>query len=439
MINEVSINNYKTIKKLQLKMGCFNVLIGENGSGKSNFLEAIASYSAALANKLSNEFMLSRGVRVVDSSCIFSKFQNVTEEKIEIFVIDSENFGCSVAITYDSKMPFSPLKNKIYLVSIGDSQESKKRFNVYNINEIDKVKSDYKNINKSILEEHGSKTAFLNKLEENIKAVNSRESTDEFKTAIEELTTGDLYKTFGKLTSLEKVVNIMSSYHETEEEKLFTDFVIYSPELSKLRIFSSDSQIEPLGINGEGLLKLLQVMKEHELDKYNKVLEIAGMFQWVQKISVDEKDNELDPKIKIIDRFMGHEIDHRSANEGFLFVLFYAALFSSKFTPQSFAVDNIDASLNPKLCRVLINELIKLAKENGKQAFVTTHNPAILDGLDLHDDDQRLFVVERKDEGDTTLRRVGIDDLPKPTRSGQTIKLSEAFMRGLLGGLPTNF
>jgi hypothetical protein len=31
--------------------------------------------------------------------------------------------------------------------------------------------------------------------------------------------------------------------------------------------------------------------------------------------------------------------------------------------------------------------------------LVTTHNPAALDGLNLNDEDQRLFVVYRNDEG----------------------------------------
>lgn len=180
-------------------------------------------------------------------------------------------------------------------------------------------------------------------------------------------------------------------------------------------------------------------MQEHEPENFAKVCKTVEMFQWVEKIIIDEESSNLEHRVKIVDRFMGRTIDHRSANEGFLFVLFYAALFSSKFTPQSFAVDNIDASLNPHLCTILIKELVALAKENGKQAFVTTHNPAILDGLNLHDDEQRLFVVERDDEGATQLRRVGIDDLPKAKRNGETIKLSESFMRGHLGGLPTNF
>lgn len=70
---------------------------------------------------------------------------------------------------------------------------------------------------------------------------------------------------------------------------------------------------------------------------------------------------------------------------------------------------------------------------------MTTHNPAILDGLNLNDDSERLFKVERNDDGATQLKRIGVDDLPKPKRNGQVLRLSEAFMRGLLGGLPTNF
>lgn len=42
LVREVSIQNYKSIPKLTLELGRINVLIGANGSGKSNLLEAIA-------------------------------------------------------------------------------------------------------------------------------------------------------------------------------------------------------------------------------------------------------------------------------------------------------------------------------------------------------------------------------------------------------------
>jgi len=57
-----------------------------------------------------------------------------------------------------------------------------------------------------------------------------------------------------------------------------------------------------------------------------------------------------------------------------------------------------------------------------------------LDGLNLNDDEQRLFVVYRNDDGKTQIKRIRL----KP-ESDENLKLSEMWMRGYLGGLPKNF
>lgn len=41
MVNKIGIRNFKSIDTLDLELGRFNVIIGANGSGKSNVLEAI--------------------------------------------------------------------------------------------------------------------------------------------------------------------------------------------------------------------------------------------------------------------------------------------------------------------------------------------------------------------------------------------------------------
>lgn len=46
-----------------------------------------------------------------------------------------------------------------------------------------------------------------------------------------------------------------------------------------------------------------------------------------------------------------------------------------------------------------MKKICELAVKNGKQVLITTHNPAILDGLNLNDGSQRLYVVTRNDEG----------------------------------------
>jgi predicted ATPase len=143
-------------------------------------------------------------------------------------------------------------------------------------------------------------------------------------------------------------------------------------------------------------------------------------------------------RIQIKDSYLQRDLkyfDQRSANEGFLYLLFYFTLFISDETPAFFAIDNIDNAVNPRLGRFLIKKLAVLAKEHHKQVILTTHNPAILDGLNLHDPTQCLFVVKRRDNGATKIEKIKL----KPAVKDKDLKLSELWMRGYLGGLPNHF
>jgi len=82
MIKEIHIENYKSIQKLKLELGRVTVLIGENGCGKSNILEAIALSAAAASHKLDNEFLASRGIRETEPQLMRAAFdkENVTQE-----------------------------------------------------------------------------------------------------------------------------------------------------------------------------------------------------------------------------------------------------------------------------------------------------------------------------------------------------------------------
>lgn len=429
MLAGIKIYNYKSIRELEVGVGQFNVLIGENGAGKSNFLEVLASGSAIIANKFSNEFMLSRGIRIVNPDNLFSCFNNKMADNINITNVYESGYGCVFNIKFNKDEPFAQLESDLLILH--------RNLDLNDDLEIVDIKDFNNNFLKDKIKDLAETTyGSVESLLKNLNEIRDSAEKKEKDTKNDIKMVSNMVDYINTLGTIQRTV--FDKYYSKNETSKESNFVIFSPELSSLRNFSSESQIEPLGINGEGLFKLLQVMQQHEQESFLQVCETLEMFQWVEKIIVDDQSLS-EQKVRIIDRFMGREIDHRSANEGFLFVLFYAALFSSKYTPDFFAIDNIDASLNPKLCRVLIKKLVELAKANKKQVFVTTHNPAILDGLDLKDDQQRLFKVERDDDGATQLKRINIEDLPKPKRNGETLRLSEAFMRGLLGGLPTNF
>jgi predicted ATPase len=373
VLKEVKIENYKSIHQLKLELARITVFIGENGCGKSNILEAIALASAAADDKLDNEFLASRGIRVTEPQLMRSAFEkeNLDKEiKIDIKGKAEEKFSC---ILHNDNSPYSQWVNK------------------------------------------------------KIDIVTTTSSTD---------------SVFSNLDDTK--YNILTSHFKNNyvSSKLFSSlikFTIYSPENQALRTFEKEGQIQPLGINGEGLLKLLKVLNSNNQEQLNEIKEKLQLIDWFQDFEAPPNLSSIQNSIQIKDRYLDTDLayfDQRSSNEGFLFLLFYFALFISDLTPKFFAIDNIDASLNPRLCRRLMQELVELAKKHDKQVIFTTHNPAVLDGLDLDDGEQRLFAIYRNQLGHTKARRIL---KPEPLEGQEPVKLSEAFLRGYIGGLPKNF
>jgi len=224
-------------------------------------------------------------------------------------------------------------------------------------------------------------------------------------------------------------------------------FIIYTASTLSLRGLHAESRKEPLGINGEGLDTEISRFNETELTtlkQYNYLI------SWLDDFTVDIDDrlkfdgfkpNKSTSKLYFTDKFMratNNFFSSENANEGMLHILFYLALFISPRTPKFFAIDNIESSLNPHLCRELMTIVCDLAKNHHKQVLITTHNPAILDGLNLFDDAVRLFEVSRTDEGHTRTRRIKL----KPEheqQEGRRLKLSDLWTRGYLGAISQNY
>jgi len=380
MIEKIHIQNFKSIYDLELEVGRVNLFIGENGSGKSNLLEALVFVSASESNMLANEFLVSRGLRVPEPELMRSAFDEEDKDK-----------KITIAIDYIEKEKIS----EIYYF-FNNNQAYSKWSNETEIN--NKISFHNENLNSIPQKEWIEGNGFVDH---------------------------NLYD--------------IQFYQKLKSSINFKNFIIYSPENTALRIFQKEGQIQPLGINGEGLLKLLKVINNYEDKSYiNTIIESLQLFNWFENITIPSDISSMEEKVIIKDKYLYREFTQRSANEGFLFILFYITLIVAKETPQAFAIDNIDASLNPKLCTKLMTILVDLAKKYDKQIFLTTHNPAILDGINLNDDEQKLFVVSRNKKGHTRMKEIRAKDKPKSS-TNEPLKLSEAFLRGYLGGLPKGF
>ncbi len=436
MIKNIQIANYKSIDTLEFELGRINVLIGENGAGKSNILEAIALAGAAAANKLDNEFLISRGIRVTEEPEYMRPAFPGFEPTLEIFMSLTSILGEIFSFRLNND-------NKTY--SKWNLQFSKGNIKTSIKNYMNSVTSTLNNIDKSELvydDKIKNKLTTDNKLIQIIyQMLDSKRGSEELSRKLE----SEINITFDQNSNTANSILVNTLLNQNKNLKLqfsgkIDSFVIYSPENSALRTFQRGGQIEPLGINGEGLLKLLFVLSRAEYsDSLNEIKQSLQILDWFEDLTLTDTGPFAGSRMEIKDRYLDETrryFDQLSTNEGFLFLLFYFALFSTDLTPTFFAIDNIDASLNPKLCEKLMRELVALAEKHDKQVIFTTHNPAILDGLNLDDDEQRLFVVSRNKNGSTRLKRVNKPVKPsgeRPTR------LSELFLRGVLGGLPKGF
>lgn len=388
MLKKLQVQNFKSILYDTVELGQVNVFIGENGSGKSNLLEALAVMSAAKQERLDLEGLYSKGVRLAKPELTFSSFDGKKQQaQIEISV---------------------------------DFQSEKQLMTI-----------------KSVIETDISDEAVV-------------KWKDSFELKEQEQQQQDILKHVLNISAAEdkvELVRALSEQRRTEKFALYhpiQNYLIYNLNTKALRGLFSESKKLPLGINGEGLDVLLANFSS---DEFNQLQEYAYFINWLDEIVIDTKDvmkfsylklGKSISKLYFKDKFMMKQeniFSAENANEGVLHILFYLALFISHKTPSLFAIDNIESHLNPHLCTELMRVICKLAKKTNKQALITTHNPAILDGLNLNDDDIRLFEIYRNDEGHTKTRRIQLNPETKPIK----VKMSELWMRGYLGAISKQF
>ena len=76
-IKEIKIKNFKSLYDVSFCPGNINVFIGANGSGKSSVLEAIGVLSAAMTDRVNNNSLQRKGVRLSTSSLYKSQFRSI--------------------------------------------------------------------------------------------------------------------------------------------------------------------------------------------------------------------------------------------------------------------------------------------------------------------------------------------------------------------------
>lgn len=387
-LRTLRISGFKSVLEQSLSLGRVNCFIGANGVGKSNLLEALGVLGAAAAGRVDDEAIVRRGVRAGLPRLFKTSFANA-------------------AIPPHIMLEAQGEPSAIFRVSL--------------LNPLHKPKPAW-----------AFKTEVLESGETQIVSRGVRSKKD------------NLDEDRG-LSAL-RVVDLSPTDAASQILKALQEYVIFTPNTPALRAVVPDPQTRsPVGLAGGGLAEGFEALKrsidEDHLD------EVLALMDWVSDVSVTHMVGDLlSPSVprtknvlKFTDRFMAssrNTLTAADASEGALYVLFAAVLCLSPSSPPIFAIDNLDSALNPRLLTRLVSRLATwlAATDPDRQLLFTAHNPAVLDGLALEDDEVRLFAVERNSEGRTTVRRITLT--PQLRQLHRDYPLSRLWAMGHLGAVP---
>ena len=393
MLTRVEVKSFKTLQDVSVDLGSVNVFVGANGSGKTNFLEALGILGAAASGRVDDEGLLRRGVRP------------------------------GVPALYKASFAGDRMRDAIRFGAFSDRASYEAELN----NPTDPPRPAWHFKTEKLIV-NGEKLVGR-----------SRASTSYHSLNLE-----------AGLAALEAV-----RYEpDSAASKLMAtlrDYAIYTPSTATLRGLVPDPQTrEPVGLSGGRLAEAVEEIRRQarSTEHFESVIDdLMELIDWAETFgSKRSGEVPLSPSIPsrqrllfFRDRFMAdgrNELSGYDASEGVLYVLFAAVVATHPRAPRLLAIDNVDAGLNPRLVRSLVERLCDWVREtNERQLLLTSHNPLVLDGLPLQDDRIRLFAVDRSARGKTQIRRVVVTPALL-AKANEGWPLSRLWVSGHLGGVP---
>jgi len=394
-LGTVTVKDFKSLKDMTVDLGQVNVFIGANGAGKSCLLEAIGILGACASGAVDDQALLRRGVRPGVPELYKSSFgEETAAPKISLRAKSTSGTDYHAYITNPTRNP-GP-----YWVFGNETLKDKA----------------------ATLASRGPK-GNASALDLSVPLENNRSITTLVRAS---QNTPVLVRSF--LAALD-------------------GFAIFAPVTPVLRGIVSDSAPRnPVGLYGGQLAEAVALVATQKRGE-RAIGEALSLIDWAKSVKAGEpKRSFLSPSVptsRIVvefqDRFMAQgrsTLSGYDASEGALYVLFMLVLAAHSQSPRVFAVDNFDQALNPRTARELTRTFVKHVLAEDRQVLLTTHNPLVLDGLDLGDERVRLFTVARDQVGHTSVKRVPVRDFAGLKAKHGEHAVSRLWVEGRIGGMP---
>lgn len=379
MINEIEIEGFKSFERIRLKLGGLNLFIGANGTGKSNFFDALRVLQGIGYGFTVDEIFNGKpkgagseaweGIRGGRSRVAFTPrgLQANPDSNIRFFVtIDSDVWP---GLLYS--VALSPTEGKVLYEDLVDRE----RAQILIRRDMHRTKSG--------LDEQAAKLGA-------------------------QLAIGAVHKCLNVLTDMQRV----------------------EPNPAALRQYSQYHSAERMGEQGENFAALVQA-----------ILEDAGTssayLSWLRQLTPVELD-----KVKILEGALGEPLFALQEGDNILpapilsdGTLRFAAIAAAFFQPDMpgiITLEEIENGIHPSRLRLLLELLKSQSGGSGPQVFATTHSPVVLAWLD-EKDYETTFLCKRDEEAGASII-TPLSEIPHLIDLVRKQPIGELFTEGWLEG-----
>lgn len=381
MIKSIAIEGFKSLEKVAIQLGNLNIFIGANGSGKSNFLEAIR-----ILQGIGYGFAID-----------------------EIFNGKPKSVSCDI---------WEPIRG-------GSRKADFVRRNNEDRSTAEKV------ISLSVsLKLKGEELRYCIQISAEFCLVVWEKFEVENTVIFEGKPTSDrsiplLHQFLQNPNCSDTNVGYIKQFIN-----FFSNLQYFDPSPAILRDYARAKTAKRMGDRGENFAALIKTIIADESEK-------AAFISWLKELTNHRLDD-----ICILDGALGEslfaikegEINYPAPilADGFLR---FAAITAAFFQPQPPAitiVENIESGLHPRNLRVLVEMLKNLSQNIPIQVIVTTQSPLLLDWLGA-EDYRTSFACKREEETGAT-RIVPFKEVPKLVKIVDKYPVGELFAEGWFEG-----
>ncbi|RMG23613.1 MAG: chromosome segregation protein SMC [Bacteroidetes bacterium] len=406
MIAKITLENFFSFggpTTVELNAG-INMLVGINGSGKSNMLKAVKMlYEGVVGEGFEKIFLKNwSGFTAV------ANFNQTQEDYIRLTfefdrnaikkAVDNRGYRFSRNPVYEITIfrlgsTSYYLKEKIYAESIHEGQSAF-------------IFMEMENAEGIISTREGGKTG-IQRYPHEKKQISFKAS----ELVLRQISDPDrFYPLFTLKRALEQFA--VYDYFDTTAESAIRQPGSYTIE-------------ERLWPNGENLLSVLLRIKNHHALAYEKIE------QYIKRINPHFKDINFDiigSKLFLVlrEQYLSRSVSIEHISDGTLHYLLLLAILLNPARGNLLCIDEPEISLHPDMI-FTVAEVLKIASEDHSQLIVATHSPLLLNAFDLDE----IYVFEKNQHNETEVHTKTESDF----KQWQNEYLAgQLWLQGLIGG-----